>query len=294
MQQGRVRCGACYLAFDALAGLSDETIVQPVLLSAEPPAPVEPDTFPPPPADLPLAPIAPIEAHEPAEPVARIAPMAAMLPPPAAVPADAASAADGAAFTAATAPAEAPTIDADAADADDAPQTPPLPAASAEPSAHLPVTRWPWRWAALPLLLLAMAQLVFIYRVEIAVLAPAFRPWLQSACAQLDCPLPHPRRPELIGIETSDLVPAEADRLHLTALLRNRAPFVQEYPHLELALTDLHDKVVIRRAIAPAEYLPPGTTATSGFPRRDELAVSLWLATPGIEPVGYRLYLFYP
>ena len=42
--------------------------------------------------------------------------------------------------------------------------------------------------------------------------------------------------------------------LILTATLRNRAPWALSYPYLELTLTDAQDRVVVRRALAPADY----------------------------------------
>ena len=41
----------------------------------------------------------------------------------------------------------------------------------------------------------------------------------------------------------------------LNAVLRNQAPFAQEYPSLELTLTDERDEAVARRVLAPADYL---------------------------------------
>ena len=58
-------------------------------------------------------------------------------------------------------------------------------------------------------------------------------------------------------IDTSDL---ESDRrqegvIVLNAVIHNRAQFAQEYPALELTLTDERDQPVLRRVLAPAEYL---------------------------------------
>ncbi|MDO8958698.1 MAG: zinc-ribbon and DUF3426 domain-containing protein, partial [Rhodocyclaceae bacterium] len=163
-----------------------------------------------------------------------------------------------------------------------------------------PSRRWPWLTGLLILLVLAAGQLLYIFRVELAVLAPELRPALLAACEQLGCTLPRPQKAELIGIESSDLAPAgatgaaDAGRLLLTATLKNRAPFDQEYPHLELTLTDTQDTALLRKVLAPAEYLPADHDATTGFAANAEAAVRLTLEITGLPAVGYRLYLFYP
>ncbi|MBA3033275.1 MAG: DUF3426 domain-containing protein [Gammaproteobacteria bacterium] len=160
--------------------------------------------------------------------------------------------------------------------------------------------RWPWVAGLVVLLLLAAGQLLYLFRVELAVVAPELRPALVAGCEHLGCTLPRPRKAELIGIESSDLAPAGAadaagaGRLSLTATLKNRAPFDQEYPHLELTLTDTQDYALLRKVLAPAEYLPANRAAGAGFAANGDVAVRLTLEISGIPAVGYRLYLFYP
>jgi hypothetical protein len=142
-----------------------------------------------------------------------------------------------------------------------------------------------------------LAQMVVHFRVEAAVLMPAAKPALMAMCDVLDCKVPLPSRIELVGIETSDLTPAPpegAGNLQLAATLRNRAPYKQTWPYLELTLTDAADKALVRRALAPNEYLPAEFKIDDGFPARGEQPVHLVLRAPGVPAVGYRLYVFYP
>jgi len=106
--------------------------------------------------------------------------------------------------------------------------------------------------------------------------------------------VPYPSRPELIGIDTSNLKPIEGERLFLTATISNRAPFKQEYPHLELTLTDTQDEALVRRVFAPVDWLPPDRHPPTGMPVRGAIEVSLVLDATGVPAAGYRLYLFYP
>ena len=82
----------------------------------------------------------------------------------------------------------------------------------------------------------------------------------------------------------------------LNAVIRNRAPFAQEYPALELTLTDERDQPVLRRVLAPAEYLQnhPGASPARGIAPGAETTLRLHFNTGGVRAVGYRLYLFYP
>src|SRR6185436_10862154 len=120
-------------------------------------------------------------------------------------------------------------------------------------------------WVLLVLVTAAalVAQVGYRYRAEIGVLVPAARGTLDAACRLAGCRVPLPRRPELMSIDSSDLQadPRSESLIVLNALLRNRAPFPQEYPSLELTLTDDGDKPVLRRVLAPADYLDKARAA---------------------------------
>ena len=166
-------------------------------------------------------------------------------------------------------------------------------------SPHSPekARRWPWAIAAGFALVSLVAQMTLHYRVEIAVLAPESRPSLELVCELLTCTVDLPSKVELLSIEASDLHPSDPatpTQLELTATLRNRAPFTQTWPHLELTLTDTADSAVARRVIAPQEYLPRGRDANAGFASQSDNAVNVYLTTSGLPASGYRLYLFYP
>lgn len=279
-RQGQVRCGACQGVFNALDTLADEPAPAPLPAVA---APEPPDTT----DDAPAAATAETADTPPAEEsrpwrdgesvadAAESAPLAEATPAP---PVEAPPAV----------PAETPTPPAEAPAADVVAPSQPWDAPPPRPR------RWPWALGALLLLALAALQFLFIFRVELAVLTPALRPALAAGCELLGCALPRPRKPELIGIDTSDLVPAGPEHLLLTATLKNRAPFDQEYPHLELTLTDARDAALARKVLAPADYLPDDRPAPAGFAARSELAVRLTVAADGVPAAGYRLYLFYP
>lgn len=154
-----------------------------------------------------------------------------------------------------------------------------------------------WGFAALLAALALAAQGAFRHRTELAVLVPQARPPLEAACRAIGCAVSLPRRPELMAIESSDLqAGGKSDSvIVLNAVLRNRAPFPQEYPALELTLTDDADRPVVRRVLRPSDYLGAGGTPVSaGIAAGAEAALRLDLDASRTRATGYRLYLFFP
>ncbi len=332
-RQGRVRCGECQEVFNALDTLIDAAPLAPLQPPTQPIAEEVPEdsggAAPPPagfdevvtedgaatPATEETVPDAVAEAlaepaFEPAsppEPDATFAPDASFAPDDA--PESVAPAEPAASFepTASFDPAVsfAPLAASEPAVPLEPPGDTPEPAATAadlepppelEPLLHEAPRRraWPWALGTLTALLVLAAQTALHFRTEIAVLHPDAKPLLAAACKTLGCELLLPRKPDLVGIETSDLHPGSGGKLALTATLKNRAPFAQEYPHLELTLTDTVDQALIRRILAPGDYLAPKTVIAAGFGANADLAVNLVVEAPGVPAVGYRLYLFYP
>jgi predicted Zn finger-like uncharacterized protein len=143
------------------------------------------------------------------------------------------------------------------------------------------------------------AQAAYRYRTEIAVQAPGARDVLVGACRALRCEVPLPRRPDLMSIESSDLQSdaRSESMIVLNAVLRNRAPFPQEYPALELTLTDEADRPVLRRVLVPADYLDPArrvSLAAQGLAPGAEASFRINFDAGRTRAIGYRLYLFFP
>lgn len=236
-----------------------------------------------------------LESLEDAPPVAEAAPA----PPSVAEPVPAASAE------------ETPAVESSPADAAMPESAPPEPSAVEAGAVDIlledieatevppPAPRrgtYAWAAAAVLALALLLAQAVYVFRAELALSQPDWRPQLEELCSQLECDIPLPRKTDLISIEASDLhpEPQRKNLLVLSATLKNRAPFVQEYPHLEVTLTDTRDQPMVRRVFAPAEYLAEGANVRAGFIANGDLAFNLWLDAGDVGASGYRLYLFYP
>jgi predicted Zn finger-like uncharacterized protein len=150
--------------------------------------------------------------------------------------------------------------------------------------------------ATLVLALVFAGQLVGQYRDAVAAHWPASRPMLLRACALAGCEVRPLREIAGLSIDASDLQadPAHRGLLVLTATLRNRAGYAVAYPHLELTLTDGQDNVVVRRALAPNEYVGGTADVGAGIPGNGEVAVKLFIDASATTQSGYRVYLFYP
>jgi predicted Zn finger-like uncharacterized protein len=159
--------------------------------------------------------------------------------------------------------------------------------------------RWLWAFVLLLATLMLAAQAAYRFRAEIAAVLPESREPLRRVCDRLGCEMSLPRRPELMSIDASELQ-ADSRReglIFLSAVIRNRARFPQDYPALELTLTDETDHAVIRRVLAPTDYLERNRGAEllrQGIAAGSEVAVRVYLDTSRTRAIGYRLYLFYP
>jgi predicted Zn finger-like uncharacterized protein len=161
-----------------------------------------------------------------------------------------------------------------------------------------PKRSWSLAFGVALLLVALAAQATHYFRTEIAAMVPETRPFLIAACVTLKCDLKLPRRPKLMAIESSDLQ-ADGRRdnvIVLNAVLRNQAPFAQEYPSLELTLTDERDEAVARRVLVPADYLAgqPVEQVSRGIGAGADAPLRVYFDTGSLRAVGYRMYLFFP
>jgi len=147
---------------------------------------------------------------------------------------------------------------------------------------------------AVALLLALLAQAVLGFRNVLAAQHPAMKPALQAACAVLGCRVELPAQVENLVIETGELTTLGPGTYALNTLLRNQGNLVLAWPSIELELTDANDKPVLRRVLAPADYLPRGTPAANGFGPHSEQPVTLNFTLDGLQPSGYHTFVFYP
>jgi predicted Zn finger-like uncharacterized protein len=160
-------------------------------------------------------------------------------------------------------------------------------------------TRIAWYAAATTFLLLLLAlQAVLHFRDAIAAHWPTARAVVDRLCSVTGCAVRPLRDPLMsyLSIESSDLQadPAHRGLLILTASVRNHAPWPLAYPYLELTLTDAQDRIVVRRALAPADYAGGTANLNAGIAANAEVALKVFIDASATNQAGYRLYMFYP
>lgn len=275
-KQGQVRCGRCrkiFNGFEALERYPDDDTGSRLLAARE--------------AELKeTRPAAQSESIPLDEPLEQVPSHAAPVPPPIPAPSEPALPA------VAPPPASAPTA---TKPLETKPRRtgPIIYEVERAPSKHLSRA---WAFGAAFFAVLLAAQVLFATRGELAQRYPVLRPWLESACAPFRCTVPWPNNEALLKLEDSELleVPGKANQIALGARIRNLAPHAQEYPYLELTLTDLTGQAASRRVIRPTDYLGRPVAAGEVLAAGSELAVQLRLETRTIKATGYELMLFYP
>ncbi|MBR0566693.1 zinc-ribbon domain-containing protein [Azoarcus sp. L1K30] len=180
-------------------------------------------------------------------------------------------------------------------DAVPAPENAHLDATYGKPESSSALNRTLWGLAIGLLAGTFAVQAIYLFRQDLARSLPGLRPLLVAACARLGCDMPLPREAALISIETTDLQsePGRPGRFVLHATVKNRADFLQAWPHLELTLTDANDAALARRVFTPAEWVAPARLET-GFEPRGDAVVRRAFDVATITPTGYRVYVFYP
>lgn len=154
-------------------------------------------------------------------------------------------------------------------------------------------TRWRfalWLTASLPLAMLALVQIVYLNRIELAEY-PSLRPPLAAACKWLGCVIERAHNVSRIEFETSIAPhPKFANALRLRADLVNRGDRAQPYPVLEVTLTDSNGQTLSRRQFEPGAFLG-GKSGDRSLPPNIVAHVLLDITNPDNRAVGYEVRL---
>jgi len=144
-------------------------------------------------------------------------------------------------------------------------------------------------------LIVLIGQLTYALRTEISAYYPKTKPWLKLACAKIGCQIELPKKITLITIDDSDMHENTSyqDALQFSSTLVNHASYVQAYPLVELTLTDIDDKPVLRRTFTAQEYLPEDANPEAGIAANEEVRIKINLSSSDIPVAGYRVTVKY-
>ena len=147
---------------------------------------------------------------------------------------------------------------------------------------------------AVALLLLLLLQVMTTFRNPLAAQFPQFKPALAALCSVSGCQVDLPAQIEALAIEQGELQTLAPQRFSYVSQLRNLGRSVQAWPSIELILNDDDGKPVLRRVVAPRDYLPAGTDLAKGFAQRSEQNIRLYFSLDQLTASGYHIAIFYP
>jgi len=144
------------------------------------------------------------------------------------------------------------------------------------------------------LLLLLFLQVMTTFRNPLAAQFPQWKPTLVALCKLSGCQVDLPAQIEALAIEQGELQTIKDQTFSYVSLLRNQSRSVQAWPSIELILNDANDKPLLRRVIAPRDYLPANIDVSKGFAPRSEQTIKLYFALDQLTASGYHIAIFYP
>ena len=131
-----------------------------------------------------------------------------------------------------------------------------------------------WRWPLIALLALLLGlQILLADRARLAA-DPGWRPVVENLCGALGCTLPPWHEPTAFLMLDRQIRPADTPGvLRVDATFRNDARWAQDWPALQLALSDADGRVLGSAAFTPEQYLgaapatrlAPGQSAQASF-----------------------------
>jgi len=142
------------------------------------------------------------------------------------------------------------------------------------------------------LVLALIVQAVLANRDWLAARLPAFEPAIAAISAPFGLAIAPPRTITALSIESFELqTDAASDLLAVSAIIQNAARHPVRWPSMMLTLTDMQNRVLVRKAIDPADYLNASNDVA--LRPNSERPIRLALEARDLRPAGYSVVLFY-
>ena len=150
------------------------------------------------------------------------------------------------------------------------------------------ITQYSLIAATVLLVLTLMVQIGYFYMDKLVRITP-IRPLLEVGCKVAGGSVPSIQNTEDIKQLSSRLTPlAGGDGgFKVDSILVNRGTRSQDFPALELTLTDRAGNMISRRVVAPEKYLPAGQSTE--MKPNEAVDVSIRFRTPSIRVDGFEL-----
>jgi predicted Zn finger-like uncharacterized protein len=145
------------------------------------------------------------------------------------------------------------------------------------------------------LLLLLGLQITYFSRTSLAATYPQTKPLLLALCKPLHCDISVPREIAQLTIDDADIQEHKERQgvLIFSSVLMNHGSVAQAYPTVELTLTNTADEPVLRKTLAPSEYLPAAVKVADGLAPQQEQAVKTLLGVDEKLVTGFRVAIAY-
>ncbi len=116
-------------------------------------------------------------------------------------------------------------------------------------------------------------------------------PQLQPVCDRLHCTDSIVHAPDQLQIIQREIAPApnQPGTLNLSARFRNDAQASQPLPDIQLSLIDNNGSVLIRRRLAPAEYIFPPPPEQRLIAPGEVLTINIDFKDPGHLATGFLI-----
>ncbi len=152
-------------------------------------------------------------------------------------------------------------------------------------------------WATLSAVFaLVLLGQYFVFNMDTLARNESWRGLYEVACGAIGCQLPGSS--DITRLQGANLVirshPGAGQALIVDAVVYNRAPFAQPFPHLELGFSDAKGQPVAGRVFTPAEYLKGELAGTTMMPPDTPIHLTLELVDPGPAAANYEMRFLPP
>lgn len=171
-----------------------------------------------------------------------------------------------------------------------------------------------WRVLLTLAILGLAAQWAWIEHAALVDRVPALRGVFAAIGRPMHVTIAPPRQPDMVQLSSVTLVtddagaadatdatasaasasPADAVPMTLTVFIRNQADYAVAWPSLELTLSDIDGKPVVRRVFAASDYITDAALREAGLASRNERTIRLRLSAQAALASNYRVLAFYP